>query len=36
MVLEKGVSEDDMRSKRLRSKKGNAKKERGAKKGKKG
>ena len=36
MVLEKGVSEHDMRSERLRGKKRNTKKERGAKKRKKG
>jgi len=35
MVLEKGVSDDDMRNERLRGQKRNAKKERGAKKGQK-
>jgi hypothetical protein len=36
MVLEKGVSDDDMRNERLRGQKRNAKKERGAKKRQKG
>jgi hypothetical protein len=36
MVLEKGVSDDDMRNERLRGQKGTAKKERGAKKRQKG